>query len=71
MNPIIPEDATHCFHCPEGMENCESLYVKVIDDKWFVSRWEPTEDELESLNSGAIVELWVMGGQPVVGISVA
>lgn len=70
MNPIIPEDATHVFHCPEGMENCESLYVKVIDDKLFVSRWEPTKNELESLNSGGIIELWIMGGQPVVGMSV-
>lgn len=71
MNPIILEDAAHVFHCPEGVENCEPLYIKVIDDKWFVSGWELTKDELERLKEGGIINLWIMGGQPVVGMSVS
>ncbi|GBR39770.1 hypothetical protein AA101099_1809 [Neoasaia chiangmaiensis NBRC 101099] len=36
------------------------LHIKRIDG-CFVSRWEPTPAELEMLNRGGSVEVWIMG----------
>lgn len=64
------EGATHVMRAPIGSEGVTDLYVRQIDD-CVVSRWEPTPDELATLNKGGSVELWVMGGQPPVALKVA
>lgn len=46
------------------------LHVFVLDGDCFVSRWEPTPDELETLNAGGSVELQVIGYQPPVALKV-
>ena len=49
---------------PEAPEVAD-LYIRRVDG-CCVSRWEPTPAELEMLNAGGSVELWVMGQQPPV-----
>lgn len=41
------------------------LHIRRIDG-CSVSRWEPTPAELDTLNAGGSVELWIMGQQPPV-----
>ncbi len=66
MIPLRIKDATHVFKAPPGQEGeVRDLHVKVVDG-CCVSRWEPTPRELEILNNGGSVELWVIGGQPPV-----
>lgn len=66
MIPLRIKDATHVFKAPPGQEDeVRDLHVKVIEG-CCVSRWEPTPRELEMLNNGGSVELWVTGGQPPV-----
>jgi hypothetical protein len=63
-------DATHIMKGPPGDLTVYDLHVKVVDGS-YVSRWEPTPDELAILNAGGSVELWVRGGQPPVALQVA
>lgn len=49
------------------MDNCTPLYVKQVDE-CFVSRFEPTPEELAVLNAGGSVELWIVGCQPPIHI---
>lgn len=70
MLPIIIENADHIMKAPASMPDCFDLHVRVIDH-CYVSRWEPTPAELATLNAGGSVELWCVGSQPPVGISVA
>lgn len=70
MIPLRIEGATHIMKAPPGQEDTvRDLHVAVIDG-CSVSRWEPTPDELATLNAGGSVELWVMGGQPPVMLTV-
>lgn len=43
----------------------------VVLDGVYVTRWEPTPDELAVLNAGGSVELQVLGHQPPVALTVA
>ena len=64
--PLRIEGATMIMRAPPGQEGeVRDLHVAVIDG-CCVSRWEPTPGELEILNRGGSVELWVMSGQPPV-----
>jgi hypothetical protein len=62
--------ATHIMKGPADRADIYDLHVKKVDDS-YVSRWEPTPEELAILNAGGSVELWVMGGQPPVALQVA
>ncbi len=42
----------------DGNGTVRPLYVK-IEDGCYISRWELTPEELEMLNQGGSVELWV------------
>ena len=70
MIPLRHENATHVMTAPAGCPEVRDLHVAVIDG-CCVSRWEPTPAELAILNAGGSVELWVMGQQPPVMLSVA
>mgnify|MGYP000936494736 CR=1 FL=1 len=70
MLPLRIEGATVVMRAPKGMDDCRDLHVRVIEG-CYVSRWEPTPDELAALNAGGSVELWVVGGQPPVALKVA
>jgi len=71
MIPLRIKDATHVFKAPPGQESeVRDLHVKVIDG-CYVYRWEPTPRELEILNGGGSIELWVMGDQPPVFLQAA
>jgi hypothetical protein len=61
--------ATTRFAAPPGMDNCRDLWVRV-ENGCCVSAWEPTPDELATLNAGGSVELWVVGMQPPVALMV-
>ena len=51
-------------------EDVRPLFVREVDG-CFVSRWEPTPEELDILSVGGSVEVWVQGGQPPIYIGVA
>lgn len=69
MIPLVIEGANCTMGPPEGMSNdVRSLRVKVVDD-CFISRWEPTPDELIILVAGGSVELWCKGGMPPVFVT--
>lgn len=65
MIPLRIEGATHRFASTHP--DVQTLHVRV-EAGCCVSRWEPTPDELVALNAGGSVELWVVGGQPVVAL---
>lgn len=71
MIPLRIEGATHIMKAPPGKEGeVRDLHV-LVTDGCCVSRWEPTPRELEALNRGGSIELWVMGVQPPVMLAVA
>jgi len=66
MIPLRIEGATLRMKAPPGHEGeVRDLHVALVDG-CYVSRWEPTPGELDLLNRGGSVELWVMGSQPPV-----
>lgn len=65
MIPLRHERATVVMRAPPGQPEVRDLHVALIED-CSVSRWEPTPAELEILNAGGSVELWVQGRQPPV-----
>lgn len=66
MIPLRIAGATRIMTAPaEGDMTVRDLHVKE-QDGCSVSRWEPTPTELELLNAGGSVELWVVGRQPPV-----
>jgi hypothetical protein len=68
--PLRIEGATRVLTAPLGEEeSVRDLHVAVIDG-CCVSRWEPTPRELDVLNEGGCVELWVKGEQPPVLLKV-
>lgn len=70
MIPLKIEGATICMKAPPGMEGeVRDLHVARIDGA-YVSAWEPTPGELEMLNAGGSVVLWIIGGQPPVLLTV-
>jgi hypothetical protein len=70
MLPLRMQGATIIMKVPRGQEDdVRDLHVAEIDG-CSVSRWEPTPAELDTLNAGGSVELWVMGRQPPVFLTV-
>jgi len=66
MVPLRIIGADRIMVAPHGQEDeVRDLHIKIIDG-CSVSRWEPTPQELEILNVGGSVELWVLGRQPPV-----
>lgn len=69
---------TRVLGAPKGWNNEEvpvgSLPVAEVvsgGEKWMVSAWKPSAEELAQLNANGSVHLWIMGNyHPVVGISV-
>lgn len=43
-----------------GRDGVRDLFARRVDN-CLVTRWEPTPDELKTLNNGGSVELWVWG----------
>lgn len=79
MNPRRIDGATMVLGAPADWHDthdgrCMGLPVRVIDCQnslYLVSAWEPTPAELEALNRGETVKLWIMGtSHPVVSLSV-
>ena len=70
MIPLRHEMASVIMTAPPGQPEVRDLHVAIIDG-CSVSRWEPTPAELAILNAGGSVELWVMGQQPPVMLTVA
>lgn len=69
------DGATRVMLAPPGMENCKPLAIKDVDlqdgEHVMVSAWEPTPVELERLNAGGRVHLWIWGlGHPPVALTV-
>jgi hypothetical protein len=68
--PLRHEQATITMTAPAGHEaEVRPLHVAIIDG-CSASRWGPTPEELTVLNAGGSVELWVMGRQPPVMLTV-
>ena len=66
MVPLRIAGADRIMVAPPSQDGeVRDLHIKIIDG-CSVSRWEPTPGELELLNAGGSVELWVQGGQPPV-----
>jgi hypothetical protein len=47
---------------------CADLPVKRTDD-FAISRWQPSYEELQTLNSGGAIEIAIAGGQPAIAVS--
>lgn len=77
MNPIRFKGQTGELQKPSSMtdEECAPLPYMRRDDVGpsgaYVSMWQPTPEELQQLNAGGCVSLWVFSsGHPPVGLSV-
>jgi uncharacterized membrane protein len=78
MDIIQHPACTETLCAPSDMQDgsCDSLPVAVTEDEhgyWSVSFWKPTQDDLDVLNDGGTIALWVRakGRQhPVVGLGV-
>lgn len=55
----------------EGPKDMGDLRVVSHPDGYLVSFWQPTEEERERIAAGLPIMLWIMGGQPPVGLTVA
>lgn len=70
------ENATRNLGAPPDWDGdiskCNVLPIRdVMTDHgpFMVSCWEPTPDELEAINAGASIQLWIAGtGHPVVSL---
>lgn len=76
MLPLRIENADVIMKAPHGHEGeVNDLHVlKLIDDTevvFYISRWEPTPDELTMLNNGGSVQITCMGIQPPLAITTA
>lgn len=75
MTPLKMQNANMLMKAPEGEEGVANLYVRLVKDQegktYYVSRWEPTPDELAQLNAGGSVELWCMHHQVPVALKTA
>lgn len=69
MTPLRIEGANRTYTAPTGHDNVKDLHV-LVTEGCCVSAWEPTPDELRTLNAGGSVLLWVMGSQPPVMLTV-
>ncbi len=75
MIPKRISGATHYLGAPKNWDTekdgtCHGLAVRLVEDNVWQSAWEPTPAELEVLNSGALVILNIVGGQPPVSVTV-
>ena len=75
MIPKRIKGATHNLGKPMDWDetkhgNCVHLWVRVTPGAVFESAWEPTPDELATLNNGGSIVLRVIGGQPPVALLV-
>ena len=79
MIPLRIAGQTRYLGPPENFEQtetrrCVGLSIRdVVHDgvRYMVSRYEPTPDELERLNAGQPVELWIAGtSHPMIAIQV-
>jgi hypothetical protein len=79
MRPLRIEGYTHVLGAPEDWSDadlgkCGALAVKVClvgNLPFMISAWEPTPYELELLNKGASIHLYVQGKtHPVVSVCV-
>lgn len=72
MTPHYFAGQDRVLEAPEGYDHenlgeCGALAVAFVDGGC-LSVWKPTPEELEMLNSGGGVTLWVAGPQPVVAM---
>lgn len=72
------EGATRVYGAPPDWDGqdmtCGALPVRALqtpEGQFLVSAWEPTSAELEALNRGETLKLWIRGdGHPVVALTV-
>lgn len=74
MTPITIKGATRHLLPRQGWKDtpdraCVGLHVRVTGDT-YQSAWQPSAEDLEILNGGGSILLWVVGGQPPVSLSV-
>lgn len=71
MNPAPNPYRTRTLSAPPSFEGeCGDLEVYISPSGFFISCWEPTEEEIASLKEGGKVWLYIQGLQPVVALSV-
>lgn len=72
------ENATRVFGAPSDWDGkdmtCGALPIRDVvtpEGPFMVSAWEPTPTELEALQRGETLKLWIRGaGHPVVALTV-
>lgn len=67
MRPTVFNQANVNMQPPEAMEDCMPLPV-FTDGTMYVSRWMPNREDLEALNRGEPLWLFLWGGQPPVSL---
>lgn len=67
------EKSTRTLGAPSDTKDCNPLAVRDVmleDGHYMISAWEPTPAELEALNKGGTVKLWIRGPyHPVVMVT--
>lgn len=71
MKPLVIEGFNAKMIGDDDIADLHVVAVKEGDTFYYVSRWEPLPHELELLNRGGSVELWCIGAQPPVALTVA
>lgn len=70
MLPLRIEGANVVMKAPPGKEGEVRDLHALVAEGCCVSAWEPTPEELATLNAGGSVLLWIMGHQPPVMLTV-
>lgn len=67
--------ANMLMRAPTGDDSVQDVPVQRFLDQdgtpYFITRWEPSQEELAQLNSGGTVELWCKGGMVPVALQTA
>lgn len=71
MNPVRFAEVNSVRTAPPGMDDCMDVHC-YADDKYCITAWRPTPEELVKLNLGEPVYLGVLmaGGMPPVFLTV-
>lgn len=80
MKPVILQDETRRIGKPRNWDDeilgeCKALSVYDHTDdnglNWMISGWKPSEEELETLNSGGHVYIRIQGSEhPVIALTI-
>lgn len=75
MKSQVLENPTRRMGAPSNWDHAEGGICHTLEiwdrDGWMISAWRPSEKELERLNRGEPMLLWIQGSQhPVVSLEV-